>query len=812
MSFKANTKNGLRRLKWASWGLVHQGISDLRTSALVAVTDFEVNDGRLHLRGWVRSYLPDDSIFSISVKGKDAAVYSCPVEFVTSPEAKYYFGLDEDPIIGFYCVLDYRSPLDLEVYLCAEWSKGFKDTRLGILKANSSVAATVSVANPYLEGQIGSVELGSLCYSGQLKDKVTIPDDYHVDIVVPVFNGLNLLKSLVVNLSNTKIAHKVYFVDDCSTDDAVPVFLNELCESDPRYQLVSAKENGGFVKSVNLGLSFTTGDVVLLNTDVQLPPLWLERLIAPLLLDDKVASATPFTNSGTICSFPRFLENNELVFGLDVAEIDSIFSHFHPIYNEVPTGVGFCMACSRNALNAVGFLDADTYGRGFGEENDWCQSAIKAGFKNVMVENLFVFHNHGATFQTDEKMALIEDHLKKLNQRFPNYNGDVARYCEANPLKELRSFAYAQAFLKSISGFKTVYLTHDLGGGASTYLKRRIAADLAASQCAVTIEYSVFESIFHVAIQSSDKQIQFVSSTLADALDVVCSSTDKIVVNELASYPHLGRALEDIAERVESHHCALEVLIHDYLMICPSINLVNVNKRYCGLPGIYCDCSKCYRNQKFYDVYEDSIVAYRATWHRLLLDAEEVVVFSESSSRLLENTFGDIGNIVLRPHEVPSLLSNITVKKAPDDPIVIGLIGRLTEHKGSRIIKELLNEIESRDLDVSIALIGKTDDDFDIKSDHFFEFGEYRLEDLPKLAAESGADVFFFPSVWPETFSYVCSEIIDMGYPLATFDLGAQQEKASGYEKGLVLSLELSPSDLCDALVSFVKDCRDFML
>lgn len=812
MSFKVNAKTGLRRLKWAAWGLVHQGFSDLRTSGLVAVNDFEVNDGRLHLRGWVKSYLPDDSLFSISVKDKNAVVYSCPVEFVDSPEAKYYFGLDEDPRIGFCCVLDYRSPLDLEVYLCAEWSKGFKDTRLGILKANSSVAATVSVANPYLEGQIGSVELGSLCYSGKLKDKVTIPDDYHVDIVVPVFNGLNLLKSLVVNLSNTKIAHKVYFVDDCSTDDAVPAFLRELCESDPRYQLVSAKENGGFVKSVNLGLSFTAGDVVLLNTDVQLPPLWLERLIAPLLLDDKVASATPFTNSGTICSFPRFLENNELAFGLDVAEIDSIFSHFHPIYNEVPTGVGFCMACSRNALNAVGFLDSDTYGRGFGEENDWCQSAIKAGFKNVMVENLFVFHNHGATFQSDEKVALIEDHLKKLNKRFPNYNGDVARYCEANPLKELRSFAYARAFLKSIPGFKTVYLTHDLGGGASTYLKRRIAADLAANQCAVTIEYSVFENIFHVAIQSGDKQTQFVSSTLADALDVVCSSTDKIVVNELASYPHLGRALEDIAERVESHHCALEVLIHDYLMICPSINLVNANKRYCGLPGIYCDCSKCYRNQKFYDVYEDSIVAYRAKWHRLLLDAGEVVVFSESSSRLLEKTFGDIGNIVLRPHKVPSLHSNITVKKAPDDPIVIGLIGRLTEHKGSLIIKELLNEIESRDLNVSISLIGKTDDDFDIKSDHFFEFGEYRLEDLPKLAAESGADVFFFPSVWPETFSYVCSEILDMGYPLATFDLGAQQEKASGYEKGLVLSLELSPSDLCDALVSFAKDCRDLML
>ena len=70
MSFKVNVKTGLRRLKWAAWGLVHQGFSDLRTSSLVAVTDFEVNDGRLHLRGWVKSYLPEDSVFSISVKDK----------------------------------------------------------------------------------------------------------------------------------------------------------------------------------------------------------------------------------------------------------------------------------------------------------------------------------------------------------------------------------------------------------------------------------------------------------------------------------------------------------------------------------------------------------------------------------------------------------------------------------------------------------------------------------------------------------------------------------------------------------------------
>ena len=36
-------------------------------------------------------------------------------------------------------------------------------------------------------------------------------------------------------------------------------------------------------------------------------------------------------------------------------------------------------------------FDAKTFGKGYGEENDWCQRAIEKGYKNVHVENLFVF-------------------------------------------------------------------------------------------------------------------------------------------------------------------------------------------------------------------------------------------------------------------------------------------------------------------------------------------------------------------------------------------------------------------------------------
>ncbi|MSR94947.1 hypothetical protein FYJ34_12510 [Clostridiaceae bacterium 68-1-5] len=50
--------------------------------------------------------------------------------------------------------------------------------------------------------------------------------------------------------------------------------------------------------------------MALVNTDVELPNLWLERLMLPILQDEKVASATPYTTCGTICSFPEFGQDN----------------------------------------------------------------------------------------------------------------------------------------------------------------------------------------------------------------------------------------------------------------------------------------------------------------------------------------------------------------------------------------------------------------------------------------------------------------------------------------------------------------------
>lgn len=59
-----------------------------------------------------------------------------------------------------------------------------------------------------------------------------------------------------------------------------------------------------------------------------------------------------------------------------------------------------------------------------------------------------------------------------------------------------------------------------------------------------------------------------------------------------------------------------------------------------------------------------------------------------------------------------------------------------------------------------------------------------------------------FPSIWPETFSYVAQELVELDLPVACFDLGAPAERLRNYSKGMILK-ETTASAILDDLISF---------
>ena len=80
---------------------------------------------------------------------------------------------------------------------------------------------------------------------------------------------------------------------------------------------------------------------------------------------------------------------------------------------KAPTGVGFCMYIKRAVLKEVGQFDEKNFGRGYGEENDFCQRAILKGWQNIIAADIFVRH-WGATSFKVKRLKGCRRRLKRL--------------------------------------------------------------------------------------------------------------------------------------------------------------------------------------------------------------------------------------------------------------------------------------------------------------------------------------------------------------------------------------------------------------
>lgn len=268
--------------------------------------------------------------------------------------------------------------------------------------------------------------------------------DEPVLVIIPVYGGVQHLPPFFDSLvRHTAGHHRLAIVDDGNHDPEVRAILAAMPARHPGAMVLHRETNGGYVEAISTGFAAWRGEhVVVLNTDVVVPEGWLERLVRPLARDPRVASTTPFSNCASLCGFPFMPEDNPLYLGLDVDTIDRAFRRLDPEAAplSLPTGVGFCMGMSRHALRRIGFIERETFGAGFGEENDWCQKAIRAGFVNRLVPDLFVYHKHGGSFPSEQKRRLMERNLRLIHERYPNYHADVAELILADPLADLRAF------------------------------------------------------------------------------------------------------------------------------------------------------------------------------------------------------------------------------------------------------------------------------------------------------------------------------------------------------------------------------------
>lgn len=264
-------------------------------------------------------------------------------------------------------------------------------------------------------------------------------DNMVCDIVIPIFNSLAQVKDCVHSvLTCTEISdYRLLLINDAS-DNTTLTYLQSQAAQHPHITLYSNAENLGFVKSCNLGFSLGTNPyVLLLNSDVIVTPHWLPRLRACMEADNSIAAVNPLTNHAAQIDLP-------LAPGTNFYDMDWVLSQTEtPRCLDVVTNVGFCLLLRRSALKQVGEFD-EIYGHGYCEESDLCMRLTTRGYRTVVANNVYVYHQGNASFQDSSTRYL---HNRRIfDSRWKKeYWRQFRAFRRADPLKSLRTqFALSQ--------------------------------------------------------------------------------------------------------------------------------------------------------------------------------------------------------------------------------------------------------------------------------------------------------------------------------------------------------------------------------
>lgn len=284
-----------------------------------------------------------------------------------------------------------------------------------------------------------------------------------IDIVIPVHNEWHVLRPCLESVEAFTDYPKARIL---ILDDGSDAFVRERIEdwaAGPRTMPVEVKRNEealGFVRNANRGFAETTGDMVaLLNSDTVVTPQWLTRLVAAAHMDPKIACVMPMSNQ---CSFHSL----DIPMGWNAFQYSSdLGRRMKPTNFDAVTVGGFCVLIRRAALDEVGLYD-EAFGRGYGEESDWCMRARSLGWRVCGTEDTFVYHRGKVSFKSYKEETFRDGNYKLFMDRWaPQYSAAMDQYKRTHAIGQLEA-AYVRMESSAPPPVVSAFVDRMRAGGA----------------------------------------------------------------------------------------------------------------------------------------------------------------------------------------------------------------------------------------------------------------------------------------------------------------------------------------------------------
>ncbi|MGG4126632.1 glycosyltransferase [Paenibacillus illinoisensis] len=615
-----------------------------------------------------------------------------------------------------------------------------------------------------------------------------------VDIIIPVYNAPQELEECYKSLLKyTDLErNRIIIINDCSPDSGVNEFLDKI--SDERTLVLQNDVNLGFVGTVNRGMALSDSDVVLLNSDTIVTEKWLNKLVEVAYTEEDIATVTPLTNNGTICSVPNFLEDNNLPEGYTIDSFARLIERIsYRDFPVIPTAVGFCMYIKRSVLNEVGLFDEENFGKGYGEENDFCCRVIEHGYKNVLDDHTFIYHKGSMSFQ-GEKLELSKRNLKVLNSLYPYYDKLIQDFIIKNPLKFIHENIKVNLPLyqsaDDVYG-NILYVIHNFFdepynqpiGGTEYHLKDLVTESnfinsfvLVASENELVLKQynkGTFVGKYNFPLKTPLTSMYFHHREYSDIVEKILGTFE---IN-LIHIQHLIKHTFDIPRIAKKKNIKVLYTLHDFYLFCPP-QIVSIKSDYYEQD----EQNRNTVNKEFHGSYELSeayVKRRKEEVNRLISYIDVFITPSNFTKDFYIDEYPALeGKIKVVEHGYATKQNdNKLITKKKDRTWNIGFLGGISPVKGSELVYRLIKKYPTNNINWHI-IGGLGDQRLNLLNQtNLFKHGEYKRDELEGILKGLDLDLICCLSVVPETFSYTLSESWLCGIPVIVTPVGALKER-----------------------------------
>jgi GT2 family glycosyltransferase/glycosyltransferase involved in cell wall biosynthesis len=643
-------------------------------------------------------------------------------------------------------------------------------------------------------------------------------------VLIPVYRGRDevarCVESVLRHAETTRVPFDLLLIDDSSPEPEVTDYVRSLGEqaAPVPVRVLRNEENLGFVATVNRGFTETTGDVVVLNADTVVTEGWLDRLVDAAAEPD-VATVTPLTNFGSICTLPATII---AAFDLDGAspQIDECAAYIAEqslaLRPEVITGVGFCMYVTRHAIDEVGLLDVETFGLGYGEEVDFCLRATRIGLRHLVEDATYVYHEGGVSFGEARTEGMARG-SSLLHDRYRFFRPANTRERAENPLSV--PFAVLELGLaeRDESRPHVLQLLHSPPGalgGTEKHLHRLMTALFHEFDFSVLypVESGFVVRTFWNLGDGAPVEHEFL---LPGAARRAHGVHDHAAANALRSAIDLFGFDAVHVQNLIGHSLApLDVLadfpgpvvysVRDLYLACPHHWLLYRNQEACGIPDDLDVCARCLpetqqRSVEFLRQFRDTVAARVDTVDHWVFASQSAAdyllrVYDIESERISIIEHGAIidVNAALREPDPPLFL---------DEPLRLAFVGLGWAKKGLDVVNRVADELAGSSIEIHHFGELKAD-----ASPNLHCHGPYDNELLPYLLDRAGIQIVLLPGPYAETFGHVMTEALIAGRPVIGARYGALGERIRRTGAGWTFEPDDPPA--LRRLVEHLDECR----